>query len=202
MRRPLHTHTARLPSPRSHTCATRSGTAFSSASFSSAESGPSSCTFSTPLGPNVTGAAKKGAWIDVYVCGQVHATAGGISGFLAYLGEAVLDEGALHHALLPRQRLEHRRGEKVPSIGHGEGGGPGAVLGLDHLVAAELDAVRQLPQGLVRELGALHLREQREDGRARVPPHDRHVGGRGVPALRQEGKGKGTEEERRRGVHG
>ncbi len=59
---------------------------------------------------------------------------------------------------------------------HGEGGGARPVLGLHHLVAAELDAVGQRSHVGIAELGTRHLRQQRQDGGSGVAANDVDLG--------------------------
>jgi hypothetical protein len=59
---------------------------------------------------------------------------------------------------------------------HGEGGRASAVLGLDYLIPAELDAVGQLLQVVLRELGIGHLGQQGENGGAGVASDHIHNG--------------------------
>ena len=66
---------------------------------------------------------------------------------------------------------------------HGEGGRARTVLGLDHLVAPELNAVSECGDISLGELRTLHLGEQWEDGGASVTADDRHSRGGGVEAL-------------------
>ncbi|RUP46485.1 hypothetical protein BC936DRAFT_146903 [Jimgerdemannia flammicorona] len=81
----------------------------------------------------------------------------------------VLDDG-----LVLDDGVQHGEGEPGASIGHREGGAAKPILGLDDLVAAELDSVGDgldlLPGELV---STLDLREQRENGDATVTANDR-----------------------------
>lgn len=84
-----------------------------------------------------------------------------------------VDEGRLDDASLALVSLEELLGEAEASVGHGEGGGSGAVLGLDDLVATELNTVGQ---GIKFVLGnvdsRLGLAEERDDGLAGVTAND------------------------------
>ena len=64
--------------------------------------------------------------------------------------------------------LEHALGEPGAGHGHGQRGRAGAVLGLDDLVTAELDAVDQAVERIAGETPG----EEGEPPQARVPPAD------------------------------
>jgi hypothetical protein len=97
------------------------------------------------------------------------------------LVERAVDEGGLNDALLTLGGAEDRVGHAGTSIGHGEGGGAGAVLGLDDLVTAKLDALDEL--GVGAQLGVPALAEEGHDGDARVAADDGDVLVLGVGAL-------------------
>ena len=86
--------------------------------------------------------------------------------FTALLVGREVDEGGRDDALLALDGTDELLREVRTSVRHGERCGAGAILGLDDLVTAELDAVRQL---LVVLLGEAHgervrrLREERHD---------------------------------------
>ena len=88
----------------------------------------------------------------------------------AVLGvQVALDERGDDDALLAAQRLEERVGELGTGVRHREGRAACAVLGLDDLVAAELDAVDErslLLRGNRRRQGRLCLGEERENLKA------------------------------------
>ena len=90
------------------------------------------------------------------------------------LVERGVDEGGLDDVLLALGGLEERLGEAGTRHGHGEGGGAGTVLGLDHLVAAELHAVDVAVELLAGELVA-GLGEEGHDGGAGVAADDGDV---------------------------
>lgn len=106
------------------------------------------------------------------------------------LVERGVDKGGLDDVLLALGGLEQRLGEAGACHGHGEGGGAGAVLGLDHLVAAELHAVDVLVELGAGQLVA-RLGEQGHDGRAGVSADDGDVlvGRVGALQLRDEARG-------------
>ncbi|KAI3480889.1 hypothetical protein L1887_56963 [Cichorium endivia] len=122
----------------------------------------------------------------------------GEEGGALVLVEGRLDVGALLDALLAVEGLEERVGEDGGGVGHGEGGGAGAVLGLDDLVTAELDAVDELLVLLALGDGvaAVGLREERHDGDTRVATDDGDDGLGGLLArdAREEGGGTGDVE--------
>lgn len=121
------------------------------------------------------------------------------------LEEGRLDEGRLDDALLALSGLEEGLGEAGTGHGHGEGGRASAVLGLDDLVTAELDALDVVGEGLALEVVAA-LAEQRDDGLAGVATDDNDVlvGGVGVLVLGDEAGGaddvKGGDTEETLGV--
>ena len=84
-----------------------------------------------------------------------------------------VDESGLNDTSLALVRLEKLLGEAEASVGHGEGGGSGTVLGLDDLVATELDAVDESIELVLGDVdGGLGLAEQRDDGLAGVATND------------------------------
>mmetsp|Transcript_29639 Transcript_29639/g.95755 ORF Transcript_29639/g.95755 Transcript_29639/m.95755 type:complete len:279 (+) Transcript_29639:172-1008(+) len=90
-------------------------------------------------------------------------------------GEGGLDVRALNH-LLALHRLDEALCEEEAGIGHGERGGARPRLGLDDLVAAKLNAVGERGGHVSRKRRCpRHLRQQRQDGDARVPADDWHV---------------------------
>lgn len=109
--------------------------------------------------------------------------------------ELALDVGAELDVLLAVHGAEERVGPLETGVRHREGGRAGAVLGLDDLVTAELDAVNELLQGLAALLDDLlagrELRQERDDGRARVATDDGDDGvlRLGAGNAREEGRG-------------
>jgi hypothetical protein len=106
------------------------------------------------------------------------------------LEERGVDEGRLDDVLLALGGLEQRLGEARTGHGHGESGGAGALLGLDDLVAAELHALDVVVELLALKVVA-GLRQQGNDGGARVAADDGDVlaGGVGALQLRDEARG-------------
>jgi hypothetical protein len=106
------------------------------------------------------------------------------------LVQRAVDEGGLDNALLALGGLEQRLGEASTGHGHGEGSGASAVLGLDNLVTAELDAVHELVAGGAVEVGMVRLGEERDDGDAGVAANngDELVGGVGLLDLGDEAR--------------
>jgi hypothetical protein len=101
-----------------------------------------------------------------------------------------VDEGGLDDVLLALRGLEQRLGETGTGHGHGESGRAGTVLGLDNLVTAKLHAVDVAVELLALEVVA-RLRQEGDDGCARVATNDGDVlaGGVGVLELRDEARG-------------
>jgi len=68
------------------------------------------------------------------------------SGGLLDLGTALdtrqIDEGRLYNALFSVHGLDDLFSEAEAGVGHGQGGGSETTLGLDDLVATELDTCR------------------------------------------------------------
>jgi hypothetical protein len=84
-----------------------------------------------------------------------------------------VDESGLDNAGLALGGLDDLLGEAEAGVGHGEGGGSGTVLGLDDLVAAELDAVDESVELVLGDVdGGLGLAEERDDGLAGVAAND------------------------------
>mmetsp|Transcript_80394 Transcript_80394/g.209705 ORF Transcript_80394/g.209705 Transcript_80394/m.209705 type:complete len:252 (+) Transcript_80394:348-1103(+) len=112
---------------------------------------------------------------------------------LGLRNHGLLHEGALDHTLLARQPSHDPVGKVGPGVGHREGGGAAACLGLHDLVAAEHDPVRQRVALRVGE-GArrLRLRQQGHDGGAGVAADHGHLGGDGVAALGVGDEGPGA----------
>mmetsp|Transcript_4296 Transcript_4296/g.11969 ORF Transcript_4296/g.11969 Transcript_4296/m.11969 type:complete len:373 (-) Transcript_4296:57-1175(-) len=99
------------------------------------------------------------------------------------LGQFALHVCALHHTLLSPEGLEDILGEEVPSICHGQRGRSRPGLGLYHLVTAELNAVGEGGQVVLREVGPGHLRQEGKDGDTRVSANDCDILGGGVHSL-------------------
>jgi hypothetical protein len=101
-----------------------------------------------------------------------------------------VDEGGLDDVLLALGGLEERLGEAGTGHGHGEGGGTSTILGLDDLVTTELDAVDVVVE-LVAFKVVAGLRQERDDGCARVATNNGDVlaGGVGVLELGDEARG-------------
>mmetsp|Transcript_6101 Transcript_6101/g.15519 ORF Transcript_6101/g.15519 Transcript_6101/m.15519 type:complete len:222 (-) Transcript_6101:423-1088(-) len=109
------------------------------------------------------------------------------------LSDGGLDVGALDDVGDPVESPEAGVGEEGPRVGHGEGGGPLAGLGLDDLRAAVLGALRERVDLLGREGdGRGGLGEEGEDGDARVAAHHWNVHGVHVEALLLGVKGLGA----------
>lgn len=106
------------------------------------------------------------------------------------LVERGVDKGGLDDVLLALGGLEQALGEAGAGHGHGERRAARAVLGLDHLVAAELHAVHVLVELLALERLA-RLGQEGDDGRARVAADDGDVlvGRVGSLELRDEARG-------------
>lgn len=84
-----------------------------------------------------------------------------------------VDEGRLDNAALALVSLEELLGEAEASVGHGEGGGSGTVLGLDDLVTTELDTVGEGVELVLGNVDSrLGLAEERDNGLARVATND------------------------------
>ena len=84
-----------------------------------------------------------------------------------------VDERRLDDAGLALGGLDDLLGKAEAGVGHGEGGGSGTVLGLDDLVATELDAVDESIELVLGDVdGGLGLAEQRDDGLAGVATND------------------------------
>jgi hypothetical protein len=118
------------------------------------------------------------------------------------LVEGRLNVGAERDALLALHGAEERVGEVGTGVGHRESSRSGAVLGLDDLVTAVLDALDERGEGLAALLDNLlagrELREEGDDGRARVATDDGDVGvlGLGAGDAREEGRGADDVESR------
>ena len=97
------------------------------------------------------------------------------------LVERRVDKGGLDDTLLAISGTEDGVSEAGTSHGHGEGSGASTVLGLDDLITTELDTVDEL--SVRREVGVVALREERNDGVARVTANDGDVLILGVSAL-------------------
>lgn len=106
------------------------------------------------------------------------------------LVQRAVDKGRLHDALLALSGFEQRLGEPGTSHRHAQCSRPGAILGLDDLIATELHPVHEIVQILAAEL-IPGLAQQRHDRRARMSSHDGDVliGGIGVLVLRDEAAG-------------
>ncbi len=77
-----------------------------------------------------------------------------------------MNERGRDDALLALDGADDFVGELGTGIRHGEGGGPRTILGLDHLVATELDAVGQSLESVLGEArwqGVGGLRQQGND---------------------------------------
>ena len=85
-------------------------------------------------------------------------------------------------AYLAALGLENILGEDVAGIGHGESGRAGTSLGLHHLVTAELNTLGQRLAVSLAERQA-SLRQERQNGDARVAADHRNVQGRRVHTL-------------------
>lgn len=118
-------------------------------------------------------------WAKLDWDGEEVEASGSLDGLTAWDGE--VDEGWLDDALLARNGAEDLLGEAVAGVGHGEGGRAKAVLGLDDLVTAELDAVDEGVKLLGWDGdGGLGLGEERDDGLAGVATNDWDGGRLGV----------------------
>jgi hypothetical protein len=84
-----------------------------------------------------------------------------------------LDEGWLNDTSLALSSLEEGLSEAGTSHSHGEGGGTGTVLGLDNLVATELDALEEV--WLANEVWVVGLGEKWDNGDTRVTSNDGDV---------------------------
>lgn len=73
-------------------------------------------------------------------------------------------KGGLNDALFTLERLQQALRKPGTSHGHGESGRACTILGLDHLVTTELDAVHQRIKLLASDVGVARLRDQRNDG--------------------------------------
>jgi hypothetical protein len=106
-----------------------------------------------------------------------------------------LHVGALNNASGAAVGLEKGSDEAISGGSHGEGGRACAVLGLDNLITAELNAVGQSSNLLVAEaLGGLHVGEEGEDGDASVATNNGNLDASGVDALGLCDEGLGTED--------
>jgi hypothetical protein len=84
-----------------------------------------------------------------------------------------VDESRLNDASLALVSLEELLGEAEASVGHGEGGGSGTVLGLDDLVTTELNTVGEGVELVLGNVDSrLGLAEERDDGLAGVATND------------------------------
>ena len=99
-----------------------------------------------------------------------------VGGEVLGLSDAGLDEGSLDDTLLSRKTAENGIGELSTGVGHAEGGRAGTSLGLDDLIASELDALGQGIELLLGEgdLGG-HLGEEGENGDSGVSTDDGDV---------------------------
>ena len=106
------------------------------------------------------------------------------------LVEGRVDKGGLDDVLLALSSLEERLSEAGTGHGHGESGRTSAILGLDDLVAAELDALDVGVELLAREALA-RLGQEGNDGGTGVTANNSDVlgGGVGVLDLRDEARG-------------
>lgn len=148
-----------------------SGRQASRSFFSSADSSPIGWIFSTPLGctrrcqkPGVL-ERKERTYAELDVRGEeVDALVG---------EQRALNKGRGHNTLLAIQPAEDGVGELGTSVGHGEGGAPSALLGLDDLITTELDTVDELLVDLTGDrLALIGLREEGHNGGAAVAADD------------------------------
>jgi hypothetical protein len=109
------------------------------------------------------------------------------------LEEGRVDKGRLDDVLLALCGLEERLGETGTSHGHGERGGASAVLGLDNLVTAKLHAVDVAVELLALEVVA-GLRQEGDDGGARVAADNGDVLAGGVAVLELRDEARGTDD--------
>jgi len=92
-----------------------------------------------------------------------------------------VDESGLNDASLALVSLEELLGEAEASVGHGEGGGSGTILGLDDLVTTELNTVGKSVELVLGNVDSrLGLAEEGNDGLAGVTANDGNDGLRGV----------------------
>lgn len=92
-----------------------------------------------------------------------------------------VDESGLNDTGLALVGLEELLGEAETSVGHGEGGGSGTILGLDDLVTTELNTVGESIELVLGDVdGRLGLAEERDNGLAGVATNDGDDGLRGV----------------------
>ena len=104
-----------------------------------------------------------------------------------------VDKGGLDDVLLALGSLEQGLGKAGTSHGHGEGSRASAVLGLNDLVTAKLDALDVFVELLALEVVA-RLGEERDDGGARVAANDGDVLGGGVGVLELRDEARGTDD--------
>lgn len=91
------------------------------------------------------------------------------------LVQRAVDEGRLNNARLALRSLEQALSEASTSHSHGEGSRTSTILGLDHLITTELDAVDQVVELLAGDIGVPRLGDQRNDGDAGVATDDGDV---------------------------
>jgi hypothetical protein len=93
-----------------------------------------------------------------------------------------VDESGLNDASLALLSLEELLSEAEASVGHGEGGGSGTVLGLDNLITTELHALGEVFELVLGDFDSrLGLAEERDDGVAGMATNDRDDGLGWVP---------------------
>lgn len=103
-------------------------------------------------------------------------------------------EGRLHHSLFALGGLQQALRKSSTSHGHGESCRTGTVLGLDHLITAELDSVDQGIKLLARDVGVARLRDQGHDSDTRVATHNGDVLIHGIGALDLRDEAGGTDD--------
>lgn len=103
-----------------------------------------------------------------------------------------VDKGGLNNTLLALGGAQQGLGHAGTGHGHGQGGGAGTVLGLDDLVATELDALDDLLVG--GQVGVGGLGEQGDDGHTGVATDNGDVLVGGVGALELGDEAGGTDD--------
>lgn len=91
------------------------------------------------------------------------------------LVERAVHECRLHNALHALRGLEQALREPGASHCHAQRCAAGAVLGLDHLIAAELHAVDEVVEGFALDVAVARLRDERYNGDPRVTAHHNDV---------------------------
>ena len=107
--------------------------------------------------------------------GEEVKTGGRLDGLTTWSGE--VDERWLNNVLLALSGAQNFLGEAESGVCHGESGGSSSVLGLDNLVATELDALDELGELVGWDIdGWLGLGEEWDNGLSRVATDDRDCG--------------------------